>query len=158
MLTDYLATSRELKRLDAITKSPIFASFSETLNGLSTVRAFRQQRRFEALNDARIERNLEAGFLSVTANRWLAIRLEFIGSIVIFASALFAVSGLGTASQLDAGYVFPHRLCLVGVISDAVDFLGSLAGLMLSYALSVTQSLNWTVRSATEVETNVSRD
>jgi ATP-binding cassette subfamily C (CFTR/MRP) protein 1 len=102
---DYLATSRELKRLDAVTKSPIFASFSETLNGLSTIRAFRQQRRFEALNDARIERNLEAGFLSVTANRWLAIRLEFIGAIVILASALFAVSGLGTARKLDAGCV-----------------------------------------------------
>lgn len=41
----YLATSRELKRLDAVSKSPIFSWFSESLNGLSTIRAFGSQQR-----------------------------------------------------------------------------------------------------------------
>lgn len=39
----YLATSRELKRLDSISMSPIFSNFGETLNGLMTIRAFRKQ-------------------------------------------------------------------------------------------------------------------
>lgn len=42
----YLSTSRELKRLDSIAVSPIFSNFSETLNGLMTIRAFRKQVRF----------------------------------------------------------------------------------------------------------------
>ncbi|GAA5830633.1 hypothetical protein JCM11251_002541 [Rhodosporidiobolus azoricus] len=131
--TYYLATSRELKRLDATTKSPIFASFQETLGGVSTVRAYRQSQRFIAENEARIDRNNEPAYASITANRWLAIRLEFIGSIIIASSAFLAVFTLVRTRNLDA----------------------SLVGLMLSYALSTTQSLNWIVRSATEVETNI---
>ncbi|GAA5903406.1 hypothetical protein JCM6882_006539 [Rhodosporidiobolus microsporus] len=131
--TYYLATSRELKRLDATTKSPIFASFQETLGGVSTVRAYRQTERFIAENEGRIDRNNEPAFASITANRWLAIRLEFIGSIIIATSAFLAVFTLVRTRSLDA----------------------SLVGLMLSYALSTTQSLNWIVRSATEVETNI---
>jgi ABC-type multidrug transport system fused ATPase/permease subunit len=72
----YLATSRELKRLDATTKSPIFASFQETLGGVSTIRAYRQSARFVAENEARLDRNQEAFFPSVNTNRWLAVRLE----------------------------------------------------------------------------------
>lgn len=72
----YLATSRELKRLDATTKSPIFASFQETLGGLSTIRSYKQANRFVAENEARVDRNNETYFASVSCNRWLAIRLE----------------------------------------------------------------------------------
>lgn len=72
----YLATSRELKRLDATTKSPIFASFQETLGGVATIRAYRQSERFIAENEARVDRNQEAFFPSINCNRWLAVRLE----------------------------------------------------------------------------------
>ncbi|GAA5860287.1 hypothetical protein JCM3774_000370 [Rhodotorula dairenensis] len=131
--TYYLATSRELKRLDATTKSPIFASFQETLGGVSTIRAYRQNARFIAENEARVDRNQEAYFPSINCNRWLAIRLEFIGACLILATALLAVTTLVRTSNVNAGIV----------------------GLMLSYALSTTQTLNWIVRSATEVETNI---
>lgn len=53
----YLATSRELKRLDAVSRSPIFAWFSESLNGLSTIRAFGQQNLFIQNNERRVDRN-----------------------------------------------------------------------------------------------------
>ncbi|GAA5830776.1 hypothetical protein JCM5353_002363 [Sporobolomyces roseus] len=131
--TYYLATSRELKRLDATTKSPIFASFQETLGGVSTIRAYRQSQRFIAENEARLDRNQEAFFPSINCNRWLAVRLEFLGSIIILSTAVLAVTTLVRTNSVNAGIV----------------------GLMLSYALSTTQTLNWIVRSATEVETNI---
>ncbi|GAA6062217.1 hypothetical protein JCM10212_006452 [Sporobolomyces blumeae] len=131
--TYYLATSRELKRLDAITKSPIFASFQETLGGVSTIRAYRQSARFVAENESRLDRNQEAYFPSINCNRWLAVRLEFLGSVIIFSTAVLAVTTLVRTNSVNAGVV----------------------GLMLSYALSTTQTLNWIVRSATEVETNI---
>lgn len=74
--TYYLATSRELKRLDATTKSPIFAAFQETLGGVSTIRAYAQQKRFIAHNETQLDRNLQAYFPSFSCNRWLAVRLE----------------------------------------------------------------------------------
>jgi ATP-binding cassette subfamily C (CFTR/MRP) protein 1 len=54
----YLRTSRELKRLDSITKSPIYAHFQESLGGITTIRAYRQQKRFALENEWRMDANL----------------------------------------------------------------------------------------------------
>lgn len=65
----YLATSRELKRLDAVSRSPIFAWFSESLSGLSTIRAYSQQGIFEAKNQQRVDRNQMCYLPSISVNR-----------------------------------------------------------------------------------------
>ncbi|CAG8043220.1 unnamed protein product [Penicillium salamii] len=129
----YLRTSRELKRLDSVTRSPIFAHFQESLGGISTIRAYRQENRFTLENEWRMDANLRAYFPSISANRWLAVRLEFIGSIIILASAGLAIMSVATGSRLSSGMV----------------------GLAMSYALQITQSLNWIVRQTVEVETNI---
>lgn len=128
----YLRTSRELKRLDSVSKSPIYAHFQETLDGISTIRAYAQQKRFTFTNESRVDLNMQAYFPTVSANRWLAVRLEFIGAIIIFAAASLAIITL-PSGRLTAGVV----------------------GLALSYALQITQSLNWIVRMTVEVETNI---
>jgi ABC-type multidrug transport system fused ATPase/permease subunit len=114
----YLATSRELKRIDAVTRSPIFAWFSETLAGLSTIHAFGQQSIFLTGNQRRIDRNQLCYLPSISVNRWLAVRLEFVGGFIIFIAASLAVLALVTRG-VDAGLV----------------------GLVLSYALNTTTSL-----------------
>lgn len=129
----YLRTSRELKRLDSVTRSPIYAHFQESLGGISTIRAYRQEKRFGLENEWRMDANLRAYFPSISANRWLAVRLEFIGSIIILSAAVFAIISVATGSGLSAGMV----------------------GLAMSYALQITQSLNWIVRQTVEVETNI---
>lgn len=129
----YLRTSRELKRLDSISRSPIYAHFQESLGGITTIRAYRQQQRFTLENEWRVDANLRAYFPSINANRWLAVRLEFIGSVIILAAASFAIISVATGSGLSAGMV----------------------GLAMSYALQITTSLNWIVRQTVEVETNI---
>ncbi|KAJ9154783.1 Metal resistance protein YCF1 [Pleurostoma richardsiae] len=129
----YLRTSRELKRLDSVSRSPIYAHFQESLGGISTIRAYRQQQRFQLENEWRVDANLRAFFPSISANRWLAVRLEFIGAIVILAAAGFAVISVSNHSDLTPGMV----------------------GLAMSYALQITTSLNWIVRQTVEVETNI---
>ena len=99
----YLRTSRELKRLDSVSRSPIYAHFQESLGGVSTIRAYRQQARFTLENEWRMDANLRAYFPSVSANRWLAVRLEFIGSLIILASAVFAIVAVTTGSGPSAG-------------------------------------------------------
>ena len=101
----YLRTSRELKRLDSVSRSPIYAHLQESLGGVSTIRAYRQQSRFSQENEWRMDANLRAYFPSISANRWLAVRLEFIGSVIIFASATFAIISVTTGSGLSAGMV-----------------------------------------------------
>ncbi|KAJ2907230.1 hypothetical protein MKZ38_006524 [Zalerion maritima] len=129
----YLRTSRELKRLDSISRSPIYAHFQESLGGISTIRAYRQKDRFELDNQWRVDANLRAYFPSISANRWLAVRLEFIGAIVILGAASFAILSVARGDGLSAGWV----------------------GLAMSYALQITTSLNWIVRQTVEVETNI---
>lgn len=101
----YLRTSRELKRLDSVSRSPIFAHFQESLGGTSTIRAYRQQTHFIQENEWRMDANLRAYFPSISANRWLAVRLEFIGSVIILAAAIFAIISVTTGSGLSAGMV-----------------------------------------------------
>ena len=114
----YLASSRELKRLDAATRSPMISWFSESLGGLSTIRAFSQQKIFVAQNEMRIDQNQTCYLTSVFINRWLAVRLEMMGSIVILIAAVLSVYALIT-SGIDAGLV----------------------GLVLSYSLNITETL-----------------
>lgn len=129
----YLATSRELKRLESVSKSPVFAHFKESLNGLSTIRAYRQEARFAQEDENKIDTNMRAWMASATANRWLAVRLEFIGALVLLGASVFAVVSVSTGSGLSAGLV----------------------GLALSYGLQITASLNWLVRMTVEVENNI---
>ncbi|SCU87103.1 LAFA_0E04720g1_1 [Lachancea sp. 'fantastica'] len=128
----YLRTSRELRRLDSVTRSPIYAHFQESLGGISTIRGYGQQKRFVHINQARVDNNMSAYYPSVNANRWLAFRLEFIGSVIILGAAVLGVYRLKQGT-LSAGMI----------------------GLSLSYALQITQSLNWIVRMTVEVETNI---
>ncbi|KAJ3122071.1 hypothetical protein HK098_003135 [Nowakowskiella sp. JEL0407] len=129
----YLATSRELKRLDSTTRSPIYAHFSETLGGVVTIRAYRMDARFMQANDEKVDYNQKAYYASISSNRWLAVRLEFIGSLIVFGSAFFAVLTIYFYGTIPA----------------------SVVGLMLTYSLNVTQTLNWWVRQSCEIETNI---
>lgn len=129
----FLSTSREIRRLDSVSRSPVFAHFQETLGGISTIRAYRQQKRFIDGNEHRLDQNLRAFYPGIAGNRWLAFRLECLSSVIIFGSAFLSVVSLARHVAVDPGLV----------------------GLSLSYALSITQTLNWMVRQYTEIESNI---
>ncbi|KAJ8251178.1 hypothetical protein GJAV_G00218150 [Gymnothorax javanicus] len=126
----YVASSRQLKRLESVCRSPVYSHFTETLLGTSVIRAFREQDRFIRQNQDRVDRNQRAYYPSIVANRWLAVRLEFLGNCIVLFAALFAVVA---RNNLSAGLV----------------------GLSVSYALQITASLNWLVRMSSDLETNI---
>jgi ABC-type multidrug transport system fused ATPase/permease subunit len=126
----YVATSRQLKRLESVSRSPIYSHFGETLTGASTIRAYSVQDRFTLESEAKVDHNQIAYYPSIICNRWLAIRLETVGNFIIFAASFFAVIG-GRSMQ------------------------SGLVGLSITYALQITQTLNWLVRMSSDVETNI---
>ncbi|CAH1274298.1 ABCC1 [Branchiostoma lanceolatum] len=126
----YVATSRQLKRIESISRSPIYSHFGETVQGTSTIRAYDREQQFFFQNQAKVDENQVAYYPMIVSNRWLALRLEFVGNCIVLFAALFAVIGRETLSP--------------GIV-----------GLSITYALQITQTLNWMVRMTSELETNI---
>ncbi|KAG5653386.1 hypothetical protein H0H81_000773 [Sphagnurus paluster] len=126
----YRASARELKRLDAVLRSSLYSHFSESLSGLATIRAYGESERFRLDNESRVDVENRAYWLTVTNQRWLGIRLDFLGALLTFIVAMLAVGTRFTISPAQTG-------------------------LVLSYILSVQQAFGWLVRQSAEVENNM---
>ncbi|XP_029065759.1 multidrug resistance-associated protein 4 isoform X2 [Monodon monoceros] len=123
----FLQTSRDVKRLESTTRSPVFSHLSSSLQGLWTIRAYKAEERFQELFDAHQDLHSEAWFLFLTTSRWFAVRLDAICAIFVI---VVAFGSLVLAKTLDAGQV----------------------GLALSYALTLMGMFQWCVRQSAEVE------
>ena len=95
----YVATSRQLKRLESNSRSPIFSLFGETLSGVSTIRAYNLNEKFILDNESYVDKNQACYQPNIAATRWLSIRLEMLGNLIILFSALFAVIGKGSSTS-----------------------------------------------------------
>ncbi|EDO16987.1 hypothetical protein Kpol_1041p45, partial [Vanderwaltozyma polyspora DSM 70294] len=129
----YIVTSRELKRLTSITYSPIMSLISETLAGYLVINAYNHAKRFSYFNFESVQFNIDCLFNFRSTNRWLSVRLQAIGALIVLATGLLSLSTIGTSKQLTAGMV----------------------GLLMSYSLQVTNSLMWIVRMSVQIETNI---
>ncbi|KAL7131136.1 hypothetical protein ABFS83_13G178600 [Erythranthe nasuta] len=128
----YQSTAREVKRLDSISRSPVYAQFGEALNGLSTIRAYRAYDRMSVINGKSMDNNIRFTLVNMSGNRWLGIRLETVGGLMIWFTATFAVVQNGRAENQQA--------------------FASTMGLLLSYALNITSLLTAVLRLASLAE------
>ncbi|XP_063601958.1 ATP-binding cassette sub-family C member 3-like [Penaeus indicus] len=126
----YIASSRQLKRIESVSKSPIYSHFGETLQGVTVIRAYKRQEEFNEESQRKIEFSLKATYTNAAVNRWVSVILEMMGNAITFAAAIVGVAGRGYISS--------------GIV-----------GLSVTYAISVNLILNWVVRVASEVEANV---
>ncbi|CAM9253787.1 unnamed protein product, partial [Hapterophycus canaliculatus] len=126
----YLKTSREAKRLEAVTRSPVYSQLSETLDGLVTIRAFRSQHLFLNQFTERVDRNTRAYFAWVFTARWLGFRMNIIVIILLTATCFFSVAVNQYSNSVDAG----------------------LLGAALVYVLQLSGLFQWAVRQSAEVE------
>lgn len=121
----YRNVARELKRLDSLSRSPVFSHFGETLGGLPVIRSFLRQGMFRRSNEVKLEDNMSAYYALKVVDRWLSVRLELLGNVIVFFSALLAVLSGSRAGS---------------------------AGLSLNNALGITSLFNWAVRNGAETE------
>uniref|UniRef100_A0AAR2L5V0 ABC-type glutathione-S-conjugate transporter n=1 Tax=Pygocentrus nattereri TaxID=42514 RepID=A0AAR2L5V0_PYGNA len=126
----YVATSCQLRRLESVSRSPIYTHFNETVQGASVIRAFGEQPRFILQANSRVDHNQTSYFPRFVATRWLAVNLEFLGNLLVLAAAILSVMGRATLSP--------------GIV-----------GLAMSHSLQVTGILSWIVRAWTDVENNI---
>ncbi|XP_052140997.1 ABC transporter C family member 4-like [Oryza glaberrima] len=124
----YISTSRELTRLESITKAPVIHHFSETVQGVMVIRCFQKQDNFFHENLSRLNASLKMDFHNNAANEWLGLRLELIGSLVLCVTALLMVT-------LPSNIVLPEYV-----------------GLSLSYGLSLNSVMFWAIWLSCNIE------
>ncbi|RYR13167.1 hypothetical protein Ahy_B04g070294 isoform L [Arachis hypogaea] len=124
----YIASSRELTRLDSITKAPVIHHFSETISGVMTIRGFRKQGAFCQENLDRVNASLRMDFHNNGANEWLGFRLDFTGVVFLCIATVFMIF-------LPSAIIRPEYV-----------------GLSLSYGLALSSLLSFTISMTCSVE------
>ncbi|KAG1737506.1 ABC protein [Suillus paluster] len=117
----YRASAREIKRLDSMLRSLLYAHFSETLTGLPTIRSYGEMKRFIAANRYYVDLENRALYLVVTNQRWLAIRLDFMGGILVFVVALLAVIDVSGINAAQIGLVLTYTTMLSQMLVQYVE-------------------------------------
>ncbi|KAJ3435309.1 multidrug-resistance like protein 1 isoform i [Anaeramoeba flamelloides] len=126
----YRKTSREIKRLESISKSPIYSHFGETLDGLATIRAFNVEKKFMKRNLDNLSVFTRAIYCGHMSNRWLAIRLELIGALTVLSVSLFVWFARNSLEP-------------------------SFGALAITISLQITTVFTWIVRNFTQLEKNM---
>ncbi|KAG2764958.1 Multidrug resistance-associated protein 1 [Phytophthora cactorum] len=113
-------TSREVKRLEGISRSPVYNLLGETLNGVQTIRAFKMQSTFEQMNANAVDENASFFFVYWAAGRWLAVRLDTLSVEVIFVVSLYLVATKGQLGTLLSGISLVYALMLTSMVQSSV--------------------------------------
>ena len=126
----YRPSSVALKRLESVTRSPIYQHMGETAAGLITLRAYEHtgalKRALLEMNH-RVDLNTSVYFYSFSVHRWMGLRLEALGAATVFLSAIVALFLLPSLSP-------------------------GLVGLVITTSLGLSGQLHWLVRQRTEME------
>lgn len=123
----YRASAREVKRQESVLRSDVFARFSEGVSGTSSIRAYGLQQHFIKGLQLSVDGMNSAYYLTFSNQRWLSIRLDTIGNLLVFTTGILVVTSRFNVSP-------------------------SISGLVLSYILAIVQMIQFTVRQLAEVE------
>ncbi|CAF1496699.1 unnamed protein product [Adineta ricciae] len=123
----YMHASRQLKRLESVTRSPIYALFSSSLDGLTSIRAFNIQDDFLNMFIERLDANARPSFLLSATARWFGLRLDLSAALLTLVTSLLAVA---LRHQIDP----------------------SSAALSITYCITLTGLFQWAIRQSTEAE------
>ena len=126
----YILSSREIKRLDGISRSPILSLLTETLDGLATVRAYGKEETFCDNSKLLIDNNTKAYFSFIACSRWLGFHLDVIVTVLLL------VASFGAVIAKDLGASVNSDLLAVGLL----------------YVIQLSGLFQWCIRQSCEVE------
>ncbi|KAE9413188.1 hypothetical protein Angca_005362 [Angiostrongylus cantonensis] len=132
ILKYFLPTNIQIKRIESAQRSQLLGVLSQNMNGADSIRAYRRVNSTILSFYENVDSFIRCRYLAPATTRWLALRLELLGNIMVLACSvmvsLFHIMGLITTGQV---------------------------GLCISYALSLTDLMNFSVRMMALSETNI---
>ncbi|XP_052850782.1 ATP-binding cassette sub-family C member Sur isoform X2 [Drosophila gunungcola] len=166
----YRCSARELQRIENATNSPVISHLSETIQGVTTIRAFNQQTRFTEILFKRLEANTIAYALLNTSHRWLGVSLDYLGGCIVFVATVtaLATASVSCRSHYDSYHHHQHHHHHHHQHHEASETYAvnksppepaselrpspSLVGLAINYTLLVPIYLNWVVKLLADME------
>ncbi|TYJ33792.1 hypothetical protein E1A91_A05G126500v1 [Gossypium mustelinum] len=128
----YRSTSRELRRLDSVSRSPIYASFTETLDGSSTIRAFNSEDYFLARFTELVAQYQRTSYSELVASLWLSLRLQLLAASIISFIAVMAI--IRSYGSLPISFGTP------GLVGLALSYAAPIVSLLGSFLTSFTET------------------
>ncbi|CAG7835020.1 unnamed protein product, partial [Allacma fusca] len=125
----YMKTAADLKRIEAMARSPIYTHLSATLQGLTTIRASKSEEILIKQFDGYQNIHSSVFYVFMGGDRWFGIWLEMISMLFI----VFVVYGFM-------------------ILSEIVDFHGGQVGLAISSCLGIAGGFQWGMRQSAETE------
>lgn len=116
----YIRGAQDLKRIEAVARSPLYQHVGESIAGYISIRAYGREASFTTTNGTLVDGLNQPYLLLEAAEQWLKIRIDIFSSIITFVAGVFVVWGTGV---IDPGA----------------------AGLILTYAVTFTENMLWFV-------------
>ncbi|CAM1331108.1 ABCC2 (predicted) [Pycnogonum litorale] len=126
----YLISSRQLKRMESVTRSPIYSFFSEVIAGTSSVRAYNTQSTIIREFETNVDRNQKSFYSLLILSRWMECMMVSMATLLIFFTAIFT-----------------------SIFKDTIG--AGQAGLAISFAITASGAIIFTLQNAAEVENNI---
>lgn len=126
----YNTSAREIQKHESRLRGRLFSRFNESIYGTATIRAYGRTQSFINQIKYDIDQMDSAYFLTFANQRWLAVRLDVLGVVLVFVTEILVVTSRFNVSP-------------------------SISGLVLSYLLASVQMLQFTVRQAADVDNNM---
>ncbi|KAH8926904.1 P-loop containing nucleoside triphosphate hydrolase protein [Atractiella rhizophila] len=123
----YTTVAREMRRLDSVSKSPVYSIYGEAISGAAVIRGFGASSRFMSLMLSRVTTNVTFFYFLWSTNRWLSVRFALLSSSFVATTAFVL---LKAGNRVDA----------------------ALAGFAMSFALKISGDMLFLVRRATALE------
>ncbi len=129
---DYRRPAREVKRFDSVARSPRYAHFKETLQGLVVIRGFKKESWFLENFYQHLTHSQRMFYSHYMLNRWFSSRIPLVGGMISLCTAL------AVAITTYFGVLSPGNAALLTV-----------------YSLSFWGYLNWGVRQFADIESRM---
>lgn len=123
----FSTSAREFRRLDSISKSPLFSIYGEAISGVAVIRSFGASARFLSLMLEKASTNVTYYWFLWGTNRWLSVRFSLLSALVVALTAYVLIRADG---KIDA----------------------ATAGFCLTFALNISNDLLFLVRRYTQLE------
>ena len=159
MMQLFAAANRSLQRLESIYRSPLYSHFSETLNGIVTIRAFNSSSRMINLSDNKLDTSQRVACDYNALNRWMMFRLKLIGTLIVTFTAIVAVMSRDKISPALTGLVFTYAISITRILDSMVMLTSTLESQIVSVERVLEYSSNepeaeWESRDGCKPSTN----